>query len=244
MIKKILVFLLLGLFVVQNSFALDTYIGLTISDLKDDASSSCAGQAGYGTKGRMRAISSIQPGLPLYFEVRYNINDTLIWSGNSVDDTDYEIGDTIFIPQALALVSSMDYKVMMDVDAIRVYLPLENYMDFEATVDDNYWTAGKTPNVDSYTNEYFARSSVCVTGGSGIYSTQQARYGYSQMGNARDSATLMSECSNDGTVHNCDQLGLIFITNLYSNGNFKIDLKYNGLHNSTAGNMNFVFNMP
>lgn len=162
MIKKILAIIsLLGLFLVsiQSASALQTYVGVKILNLTDDPAASCAGEAGYGSQGRIRAISSILPDYPIYFELRNVSDNSLIWSGDSTDDTDYEIGDVIQIPQLLDLTIGQDYKLFFDIDAIRIYLPLENYKYlssdpiWEATLDDNYWTAGKIGSGDTYEYE-------------------------------------------------------------------------------------------
>ncbi|MFW6008532.1 MAG: hypothetical protein ACOCP8_04625, partial [archaeon] len=127
----------------QPVSSLQTYVGIKILNLTDDPSASCAGEDGYGYQGRIRGLSSILPDFPIYFELRDAVDDSLIWAGDSTEDADYKIGDIIQMPQLVDLTIGKEYKLFFDINAIRIYLPLESHNDFERTINDIYWTAGE-----------------------------------------------------------------------------------------------------
>lgn len=262
MIKKIIGILgILILFIVtlQTSFALDTYVGIKIMNLSDDPAYSCAGlttgdvdnpltedfnETTYDSRGRIRALSSILPNLPIYFNLTKQSDGSVVWDGDITKDCfddgtgcDYTIGDTILIPESLDLNVGDDYKLFIDVDAIRFYLPLTSYSSFIQTLDDNYWTGGKFV----YTNEYFF-SSVAST-----CDLLSATYDSSSRDHLFIAATRNNNLSNhfcftDTTLKNCASYGFMSIKHI-SGSSFNIGGAYTNLYQPDVGNFAFIFTM-
>lgn len=249
MYKKLLFYLsLFGLILVtiQSSFALQTYIGIKILNLTDDPGVSCVGQFNTAVdplqQGRIRAISSIVGAeypieYPIYFNLSKTSDGSTIWTGNSTDDTDYEIGDVIQIPGLVDLTSGVEYNLFFDIDAIKFYLPLENYNDFEATVDDLYWTVGKLGSLNYYENYVRGDPTTCTH--SSESSTFQSNLLF--LSNSRNNS-FENSCISDGTHYNCDEEGLIGLYK-YSGSSYSSE-RYANLHTSTVGNFNIRFTMP
>jgi hypothetical protein len=228
------------LFVIQSSFALDTYVGIEIMNLTDDSidtSNSCNNQAGgYGSQGRMRALSSILPDYPIYFSLTYDSNGSIVWQGNSTDDGDFIIGDTMYLPNLVNMQSGVDYRLIFDIDAIRIYLPLVDFESFEKSVDDNYWTVGEFGG-SSY-QERAILSSSCS------YSTTLSAWTGVNYGTwvSNNRVNLSSDCNTDSIAHNCDELGLMAIGR--GGNSFKINGQYTDLYQPTIGIFEFVFTFP
>ena len=229
--KKFFLILFLFFVFVESSFALETYIGIQINNLTDDPAHSCVGEPGYPASGRIQAISSILPTYPLYFNLSYYSNGSTIWSGNSIFDQDYEIGDTIYVPQAFNLSSGESYKIMMDIDAIRIFLPMTNANGFTKTGDNNYWTAGYVGTGSDY--EYQTQSSNCAFTINQLYGNPTLLFFSS-----KNRAVLSSSCySVDYITYNCLPAGFIGI----AGGQFRIDGLYNNMYLSNVGNVDFYF---
>ena len=241
MLKKLIsIIVLLGLFLlgIQSAYALETYVGVRILNLTDDPSASCAGQAGYGEHGRIRAISSILPDFPIYFELRHALNESIVWSGNSVEDTDYTIGEVMWMPSTVDLSIGGNYTLFFDVDAIRIYLPLVNYGSFVATPDNNYWTAGRVGVGGSANSEYMqsSGSNNCAQGST----SSSWSSGLFFVSNDRDPAKLNHPCMTDSTTLNCHTQGIMGISNS-GTSNFRTYGRYNNLLNSNVGNFYLSF---
>lgn len=242
MIKKIIGILLgfiLFFITMQSSFALETYVGFEILNLEDDPTASCVGEEGYGDQGRIRAISSMPPDFPIYFQLTYASNGTVVWSGDSVEDTDYTIGDIVFLPEKVNLTIGETYKLFFDVDVIRIYLPVPTYSGFTATPDGNYWTAG-TVGTNTGIEDVFASSS----NGCG-YNTIISAYAYQTISffisNVRDSSKLVHACMSDSNSRTCDDEGIMALLNSDSTSDFRINAKYNNLRYSHIGNFVLYF---
>lgn len=224
--------------------ALNVYVGLEILTLEDDPTYSCINSANgdYGPQGKIRAISSILPDHPLYFNLSKQSDGTTVWAGDGTKDTDYGPGEIIFLPNPIDLTSGETYNLMMDIDAIRIYLPLNTYSSsygtWSETTNDEYWTAGQVGAGGNC--EFMARGrSSCA-----YSTTYQCYYGQSSLmfvGNYR--GKLTNSCATDGTNYNCDQIGLIGMYRS-SDWNFKIANSYNNLYQPTVGNFNMQFVMP
>ena len=246
MLKKLIsIIVLLGLFLlgIQSAYALETYVGVRIVSLSDDPAASCVGYSGvpggYGDQGRIRAISSMPPDFPIYFELRHHATNDLIWSGNSVADVDYEVGDVIQIPETVDLTIGQDYRLFFDVDAIRITLPLVNLGGFEKTIDDQYWTVGRVGTGSTSTNrEYwqYSGSNNCA------YSTSGNTGGSSLVfvSNTRDPTKLNHPCMTDSIAYNCDSQGIMGIPNS-GTISFRTYGRYNNLLNSDVGNFELLF---
>lgn len=241
MIKKILgilTFIAIILFSIQSSFALQTYVGVKIINMTDDPTATCAGQSGYGNQGRIRAISSILPSYPIYYELR-NSSGTIISSGN-ISDGDYALNETFYLPNTVDLTSSANYTLFFDVDAIRIYLPLFNYGTFIASMDNNYWTVGSIGSNSA--NEYGFNSlnsdSTCTSVGSSNY--RQDYYG--RLVSSNRTIDPLSSCVTDGVSNNCG-LYLAQLSVVMNSGNidFNINNKYDNLYASNVGNFQFAF---
>ena len=240
MLKKLIsIIVLLGLFLlgIQSAYALETYVGVRILNLTDDPAASCVGQAGYDSQGRIRALSSILPDFPIYFELRYAGNDSLVWAGNDTNDIDYFINDTIMIPQLVDLTIGQDYRLFIDIDAIKIYLPLVDYQSFERTLHNEYWTAGRVGT--GHHSEYYQYSG----GNNCVYSTSSwtSQSSLFFISNTRDPSKLNHPCMTDSISHNCHTHGILGLFNSGSNS-FRIYGRYNNLLNSNVGNMNIIFN--
>ena len=236
----------------QNSFALNTYVGIKILDLKDDPEHSCANQAtndpsgvldNYGPMGRIRAISSIfDNGLPLYFNLSKS-DGTVIFQGNDTKDCgldgggcEYTINDTIFLPNTVLLTDGEDYNLMMDIDAIKVYLPINSQSAFTRNSDNMYWTAG------AYA--YEAESGVVSYNDLCSYGTMQSNsnsYNYMYFGNKRYINLGSDSCFNDNTLFNCDNNGFIGVEHSGFEDSFNIDAIYKDLYQPDIGNINIGF---
>jgi len=232
--KKFFLILFLFFVFVESSFALETYIGIQINNLTDDPAHSCVGEPGYPASGRIQAISSILPTYPLYFNLSYYSNGSTIWSGNSIFDQDYEIGDTIYLPQAFNLSSGESYKIMIDIDAIRVYLSMVDGWGFTTSSDNNYWTAGHM-GTTSVNSQRPVASNSCISSGNSNTNWKNTLFFIS-----KNRATLLDSCMSSGVASDCEVKGFIGIDKTDTIYDFKIDTSYNNLHLSTVGN--FVFN--
>lgn len=233
---------------VQNTNALPVYVGIKILNMTDDSASSCINAAGgdYSSTGRIRALSSILPWYPIYFNLTNQSNGATIWSGDSTKDTDYAIGDIIYLPNAIDLISGTNYNLFFDIDAIRIYLPLQDYTDggsisWTATNNDEYWTAGYR-GTDGGTFELFVRSNDNVCSFFMYLSRRPNEVFFIK--NSR--GVLTHSCMGDFFSHNCDEQGFISIdyASTESTRDFKIDSKYGYLYQPNTGNFNIAFTMP
>lgn len=242
----LLAFILGMTFYIQSANALETYVGVEILNLTDDPSGSCAGEPGYGSQGRIRAFSSIVGDeytnqFPIYFELRDASDNSLVWSGNSTKDTDYTIGDIIYLPQPVDLTPGSNYTLFFDIDAIRIYLPLENYNEFEASADNNYWTAGVlNEESESEYSQYSSKDSCSTTP-----SFEDNYYAYGILvGNNRD---LNVSCGSDGIEYNCHEVQTMNLIVRYGGSfdgrytDFNARTKYDNLHQPDVGNFEFGF---
>jgi hypothetical protein len=214
----ILIILILSLTIIINdTSAVNVYVGVTINNLTDNPAAGCAGETGYGSQGRIRAIAAILPSYPIYFNLSKVDDGSTIWSGDGTDDTDYTIGDTMYLPESVDLTIGEDYNLFFDIDAIRVYLPLKTYGSFTKTIDDNYYITGE---YNSGTAGYWQKSadSTCAPGGSITYVT-----GSLKVFNSRTIGTFSRITTN---------------ADIYD---FKIGTQYNNLHTSSVGNFNIGF---
>ena len=248
-IGKIFLFILAGVCLLTQGYSLETYVGVKIENLTDDPSISCVGEFDASNdphnQGKIRAISSIvgnqySQEYPIYFELRRDSDNSLVWSGDSTEDTDYEVGDTIYLPQTVNLNSGTDYRLFMDVDAIRFYYPIESSdsNEFERTQNNEYWFAGLkgTGNGDEY--------SVESAYGNHCEFRQYAKWGaHNNIYFSNNRSSLNNSCAHDGIDNNCDEKGFMGTNenNYYDIGNEK---KYNHLHNSTKGNFEILFTQP
>lgn len=222
---------------INLAYSLPTYIGIEILNMTDDPASSCANaDANYGPQGRIRALSSILPNYPIFFNLTNSSGE--VWSGNATKDTDYTIGDIIYMPYPINSLNSGEmYTLMFDIDAIRIYLPLEDVSSGEvwsANANDEYWTLGKKGSSPNYEIIMSVSNYGCLP--PNIYyhsdSPNDNNFYFSNRTN------INSSCMDDSTSYNCDELGAIML-NDYS---FNMDKKYNNLYQPTVGNfyLNFV----
>ena len=168
----------------------------------------------------------------------------VLWFGNSTENIDYNIGSTIFLPQLIDMSSGSDYTLFMDIDAIRIYLPLITMNSFEETIDDNYWTIGKMGSGATSEDYSYSNNDLC-TGASLVNMPQRCA---SFVTNDRAS-NFSHSCIDDGISNNCDENNLLGI---YSKDDFcsgmsssyKIYGKYADLYTSSVGNINIAFTMP
>jgi len=247
MYKKILNIIicvsLISLFCINSGFALSTYVGIKILDLRDDASYSCVGQSGYGDQGRIRGlVSNPDDGYPIYFKV-YKVSDgTVIREMNSTADTDYEKGDTIVLPESVDLTPGEEYGVFFDIDAYKIYLPLVDYGSFHATINDTYWTIGSKVQKEYVYTEY-SSGDTCTYGGRRTnYFGNDPAYHRSGVGVTNNRSNLGSNCWNDDINYNCHTQGSIAIGYEHPTySNFKMLGSYLNLHTSTVGNFEFTF---
>jgi hypothetical protein len=230
MIKKIFllgIFLSCFLFLFQSSYSLNTYVGVKILNLTDDPANSCSGEIGYGFQGRIRALSSILPNFPIYMEIK-NSSGSVIASGN-VADSDYTIGDVMYFPTQVDLTVGADYTIFFDVDAIRIYLPLQDAGNVKSTVDNNYWTAG-----------YRFTGSCSGGGGEASYTSSGCNYvGGSSTGcsvfNSKEIYSVnRSYDLTDPSPHSNYQLFAL-------GSQFNINSQYYNLYQPTVGNFNIGF---
>lgn len=240
--KKILSLLLFGFVLIitmnSDSYALATYVGIEIINLTDDSAHSCAGEAGYGDAGRIRALSSILPDYPIYFNLT-KTDGTGVWDGNITKDCvgdgsgcDYAVGDIIRIPDTVNLIDGEDYKLFVDIDAIRIYLPLVDHNGFTATDDDNYWTVGKKGT----DGEYYLRSD----SGCSFSTTTGAAYpNLFFISSSRNNDYLT--CPVNSNPYDCQNSNMMAIKRDSSVDDFNIDNLYDNLHTSSVGNFEFIF---
>ncbi len=222
---------------IQSVSALNVYLGLEIITLTDDPANGCINHASasYGPQGRIRAISSILPSHPLYFNLTNQSNGAQIWAGDSTKDTDYGPGEIIFLPNPIDLQSGVTYNLMMDIDAIRVYLPLISFDSFVETSNDEYWTAGKLGIAGKI--EPMVRSSSCTYLGTySAYATTDTTIFYSSV-----RGNLIHSCMTDNINYNCDDYQYIPTA---PGGDFNVNRKYDNLYQPTVGNFNMQFTMP
>jgi len=248
--KKVLIVIsIIGLFLfsIQSSLALSTYVGVKILNLTDDPTASCSGQYTVDVdpyqQGRIRAISSILPDYPIYFNLSYSSNGSTVWAGNSNEDIDYTINDIIYLPNTIDMQTGIDYKLFLDIDAIRIYLPLPNINSFQATLDDNYWTIGLDGTTGEGEDIALSQANSCFYSGSGNHGSIIYRF------IANNRSILSTYCESDGIPNNCDNIGKIGIIERSSgaccaynaNQDFYSFEKYNDLYTSNVGNINFAF---
>jgi len=247
MYKKILNIIicvsLISLFCINSGFALSTYVGIKILDLRDDASYSCVGQSGYGDQGRIRGlVSNPDDGYPIYFKV-YKVSDgTVIREMNSTADTDYEKGDTIVLPQSVDLIPGEEYGVFFDIDAYKIYLPLVDHGSFRATINDTYWTIGRKVRYENVYTQY-SSGDTCSYGGKTTKSFgNDAAYHKNGLGITNNRSNIASNCWDDNIDYNCHTQGGMAIGNEYpSAADFKMFASYVNLYTSTVGNFEFTF---
>lgn len=233
-----LLFTIVGILCINNSNALPTYVGVQIKNMTDDPASSCANrdtEGDYGFQGRIRALSSILPHHPIHFELTYQANGSSVWTGDSTKDTDYTIGDVIFMPNSVELQTGVNYNLMFDIDAIRIYLPLPNYYVFTETINDEYWTAGKYGNAYSEYYAYSHTSNLCKYNGASSTSYTLL------VSNKRQN--LVHSCMSDNAHYNCDDFGFLGVSRSPTN-DYRIDAKYDNLYQDGVGNFNLIFTAP
>jgi len=242
-LKTVICLSLFSLFCVQSTFALSTYVGVKILELKDDPASSCAGVSGYGDQGRIRGfVSNPDEGYPIYYKLYKFSDGTVIWEGNSTNNTDYERGDTMLLPQVVDLTPGEEYGLFFDVDAYKIYLPLRDYYDFRATLDDIYWTSGRHKDMEYEVSQ--------LSTGNGCTFNRNALERYNGNNPYRQGITisnnrskLNSACWSDDIDNNCDNEGMTYLGYSYSYTEaFKIGSSvYRDLYTSTKGNFEFTF---
>jgi len=224
-------------FSIHVNNAVMTYVGVKIINLTDDPSASCIGYFNSSVdpyqQGRIRAISSVQPDYPIYFNLTYANNATQVWAGNDTADSDYTIGDTIYLPQAIDMQVGVDYNLFMDIDAIRFYLPLASYSSFEKTLDNNYWTAGIVGDKNSIYEYTYTSTNICTINNMNNYATTTDVF----LSNNR---SLLNHSSiYDYTKNNAYHYGFMaIITGAY---NFNGTTHYINFSKANIGNINFVF---
>lgn len=247
--KKIIfnILIISGLFfsIFPEIYSISTYVGLRIEDLRDDPTASCIGASTfYGRMGRIKALSSIPPSYPIFMNLTKVIGNTQIWAGNIVKNCtednldgqgcDYTIGDIIMIPDSVDLELNTNYNLFMDIDAIRIYLPLRNKDGFHATPDDNYWTAGQQK---SGSNSEYCMDSKSICEYSGYFDLNGDMFFLSSKRNG----DLTSSCATDSTTRNCDDIELMGICQTSSSNDFNIHDRYDNLYDSNHGNFLFGF---
>jgi hypothetical protein len=224
--KYLAIFIFMSILIlsIQQSSAVPVYVGIRVDNLTDDPSNSCAGISGtgydYGSQGRVRAIAAILPTYPIYYNLSKVSDGSTIWAGDGTDDTDYGIGDIMYLPASVDLTIGEDYNIFFDIDALRIYLPLTTTGSFTATVDDNYYTIGDTTD----------------TSGSGFVSVD---YGCTYAG-TYGAGTTHHAVYDDRTITDSRRVGG---TVSYEPKDFKIDGKYANLYTSSVGNFNIAFTM-
>ena len=231
MIKKLIFFLTLIFAVSYHAYSLNTYVGVNLVNLSDDPTSSCSGESGYGSQGRIRALSSILPNYPIYMEIRNSTDSSVLHSGN-VSDGDYHQGEAFYFPTQVDLIPGETYEIFFDVDAIKVYLNTTNWVNSRRTADDLYWTVGDVGSscsggggqtlIRSVTNTCDFLSS----GNTGCpYNTK-----FSFSGDRSDPYLEYST----GIATSPDAF-LVLVTE------FELDSKYLNLYQSSVGNFQFQF---
>lgn len=252
----VLGFLSIFLFIFSSDcFALPTYVGLRIEDLKDDPAASCSDSddGDYGRMGRIRALSSIPPSFPIFMNLTKVSDGSQIWAGDIVENCsaqgldgqgcDYTIGDVIMIPDSVSLDLGVNYNIFMDIDAIRIYLPLPDENTDSScddgwigTADDEYWTAGQQRSVQS--GCYFWSDDV---GGDDCKYLGRGGAGYDMfyISNIR-TTDLTHSCATDSSAYNCDSYNLMGIKQ-QDGDDFQIKDQYDNLYDSTHGNFLFGF---
>ena len=236
MIKKLIsIIVLLGLFLlgIQSAYALETYVGIQILNLTDDPTASCAGFTGYGEQGRIRALSSIQPDFPIYFELRH-MNGSVIWAGNDTEDRDYAVNDVMYLPSTVNLDLGEDYRVYMNVNALRIFLLTWSEFSSFSTDDNTYWTIGNGRSVGSLTTSMIAGSSTCsgtAVGGAGAHNLIY-------ISNIRNS-TLLNNCLNNSSLCSNPQLSDLVASG--TSWSYRIDNRYQDLWRSDRGIFEFGF---
>lgn len=243
MIKKLLGILasLIVLFCgIQTTFALQTYVGVKILNLSDDPASSCAGQYTVGVdpfqQGRIRAISSILPNYPIYYELK-NASGTIIYSGN-ISDGDYTFNDTFYLPSPVDLSSGANYSLFLDIDAIRIYLPIPTYNTFTETADDNYWTAGYRRNLATQQYSYASTATLCSYGS--IRTDFSTGWYNIFITNNRNQVMVGVVCgTNYCELNNYNLMGMSLTSQTPED--FRMDEKYAYLYQSNVGNIQLAF---
>ncbi len=241
--------LLVFAFSFQSVYSLETYVGVTILNLSDDPTASCAGAPGYGDQGRIRAISSVLPEYPIYYELSSASNGSMIWSGNSTDDVDYVVGETMYLPEPVDLTIGETYELFFDIDAIRVYLPLADHDIFNATPDNNYWIVGNEISLNEdqfvFISSEYGCSLGCGTGSCGSPDYITTLTSGDRLVPIFNSRNLDESCFDDGIASNClNAAGYQTYNYFYgwtSDWNFNTNGRYNNLHNSSNGNFNLAF---
>jgi hypothetical protein len=218
--KYFAIFILISILILsmQQSNAVPAYVGVKIDNLTDDSAHSCAGESGYGSQGRIRAIAAILPTYPIYFNLSRTSDGATIWSGDGIEDTDYTIGDTIYIPDSIDLTIGEEYNFFFDIDAIKVYLPLRTYGSFTKTDNDTYYINGIYGSSAGYWQK--SNADGCNDGGSISYVT-----GSLNIYNSRALTTSSKITTNGGNL------------------DFRINEQYYGLNTAAIGNFNFAFTM-
>jgi len=250
-LKTFICLSLFSLFCVQSTFALSTYVGVKIVDLKDAPSNSCIGVGGYGDQGRIRGfVSNPDDGYPIYYKL-YKLSDgTVIREGDSVIDIDYEKGDTMLLPWVAELTPGEEYGLFFDVDAYKIYLPLQDYgTSFKATSNNTYWITGKTIKQE-YERYAHSDNNLCTynsVSNSYFYDSSCSQYAGMPVFNNR--SNFNSGCVNDDSDYNCVNEGIMFVAFGRSGfqcgshyiKNFRMDTSLVNLYTDTVGNFEFTF---
>ena len=204
----------LSLILINITYGVNVYVGVKINNLSDDPAYSCAGESGYGPNGRIRALASIYPTYPIYFNLSRVSDGSTVWAGNDTADTDYMIDDTIYLPNTVDLTIGDYYNFFFDVDAYMIYLPLITDGTFVANTEDHYYTIGSTTS----TSRYRSTSGAC----------------------AFNSVSSWTEAGQPAIYSNRSLSVSRGIRNTLS---FNIGNSYNGLSDASNGNFNIVFQM-
>jgi len=223
---------------IQNSFAIMTYVGVEIQELKDDPAHSCVGQSGYGDQGRIRGfVSNPTAGYPIYYKL-YKVSDSsVLKEGNLTANTDFEKGDVMMLPEQADLTPGEEYGIFFDIDAIKIYLQLPNLGDFNATINDTYWTAGMY-RAANYQDTFVHSHSNCQYK-STMFSWNNGAY-FLGIANNRD--VIKHSCITDGVANNCDEENIVnLLVGTFWAEDFNIDNSYLNLHTPTVGNLEFTF---
>ncbi|MCA9495663.1 MAG: hypothetical protein KC589_01870 [Nanoarchaeota archaeon] len=235
----IFLFVLIFFICLNSSYALNTYVGVEIVNLTDQNGSSCSGVSGYGSQGRIRAFSSILPSYPIFYNLTNTTSGEEIWAGDSTEDTDYTIGDVMFLPVSVDLVSGQNYTLFFDIDAIRVYINAGSHSAKSA--DNNYWTVGRYGG--NINNENIVRSNADDCTYANLAWSDKA-YAMYMVGDRNGDIADSANCRN-GASSACAGNGLLSVARTgWPTQDFNINSKYDNLYQSTKGNFQFGFTFP
>jgi len=235
-LKKIITIVLVLFLLFQISYAtVPTYVGVKILELKDDPSRSCSGYSGYGVNGRIRGLSSIVGAeyteeFPIHFKLIDNTDSSVVWEGDSENDTDYKVGDIIKMPHQVDLTIGRDYKLSLDIDAIKVYLEFGSVSGFVKNSDGEYWTAGILGT--SRENCLHTNNGVSC----GAYGTNAGACTGVRFSNNR--SYLNNTCLWNSPDYDCASKGFLTINQGYDS---LYSADYNNLFKPNVGNINIDF---